>query len=114
MITIKVKDICQFAMFEQDGINLREKIQNALSTGDTILLDFDGISFFTTMFFNASVGWLVLNKGPEMVKKKITKINLNELGKTTWEHSYNNAIKLRENNDYLEAVKTFDEIEDYQ
>lgn len=112
MNTIKVKDICQFAMFEQDGVKLREEIQGLLKKGEKIQLDFSDVEFFTTMFFNASVGWIVLNLGPEILNENVTAIHLNTLGKTTWEHSYNNALKLRENNDYREAVMQYDSDED--
>lgn len=112
MTTIKVQTITQYAMFEQDGITLREAIADEIRKGNTVQLDFQGVEYFTTMFFNASIGWLVLNEGPEYVEKNIAPINLSELGKSTWDHSFDNAMRIRENRDYREAVRSYSDDED--
>ena len=111
MITINVKDISQYAMFEQDGIKLREAILKALQHEEMVILDFEGVDFFTTMYFNASIGWLVLTKGPSYVAEKIKTNNISELGQLTWKHSFENATRIGENEDYKEAVRCFNENE---
>ena len=109
MTTISVQSIAQYAMFEQDGIRLREAIINTLKNEKIVELDFDGVEYFTTMFFNASIGWLVLFKGPSYVKDRILFKNLSELGEQTWQHSFDNAIKIRNDDDYKDAVQNYDE-----
>ena len=109
MAVLKVSDVCRYAIFEQDGVALREKIMDVYDNGENVTLDFEGISLFATMFFNASVGWLVLRDGPETVNSRIKYINLSELGETTWKHSFNNAIQVRNDPVYQQAVQNYDE-----
>lgn len=114
MVVIKVKDICSYAVFEQDGIKLREAILREMAQGNDITLDFEGIDLFATMFFNASIGWIVLRDGPEVIEHNVSYTNLTELGQSTWEHSFQNAINVRNDPDYQEALKHYaeDESED--
>jgi len=93
MITIRVQTITKYAMFEQDGIRLREAICDALQKEAEVQLDFEGVEFFTTMFFNASIGWLFLSNGPLYIEEKIQIVNLTELGEITLKHSFENAKK---------------------
>lgn len=106
-MTIKVNEVCNYAIFEQDGIKLREAILSQLDKKEQIVLDFENIQFFATMFFNASIGWLVLRYGPEWINEKISKINLSDLGETTWKHSFDNAVQIRQDPAYKEAVAHF-------
>lgn len=109
MITINVNEIAIYAMFEQDGTKLREAIIEALKKDEVVQLDFKGVDYFTTMFFNASIGWLVLEEGPLYVENKVKVINLSELGKMTWQHSFENAKKIRDDKSYKEAIRCYDE-----
>lgn len=107
MIKIMVKDLCQYAIFEQDGIRLREEILKYYGKGDTITLDFTDISLFATMFFNASIGWLVLKDGAEVVSNNIIYTNLSVLGQATWKHSFENAVEVRANPLYKKALANY-------
>ena len=107
MTKIMVKDLCQYAIFEQDGIRLREEILRYYGKGNTIILDFTDISLFATMFFNASIGWLVLKDGTEVVSDNIIYTNLSDLGQTTWKHSFENAVEVRANPLYKEALTSY-------
>ncbi len=105
---IKVKDISPMALSEDSGLSLREKISNALnSNSDKIQIDFDNISIFTTMFFNASIGYFILNCGSEIMKK-IELINLSSLGRETFEHSKENAeiIHRKKNAEAIDNITT--------
>ena len=109
MVVIKVKDICPYSVFEQDGIKLRKVILHELEKNNTVRLDFEGIDLFATMFFNASIGFIVLKDGPEVIEKNVSYQNLTELGQSTWEHSFQNAIEVRNNPTYQEALRHYDE-----
>lgn len=92
-MTIIIKDFTTTALSEEAGYKLREKINEILSTGrnDIIELDFEGISLFSTAFFNASVGYFVLQMGPEKCKRLFKLINISDLGQDTYNHSLENA-----------------------
>lgn len=53
---IKVKDIANMAITEEQGFKLRAEIAKVIDSNDKITLDFDGITAFTTTFFSASIG----------------------------------------------------------
>ena len=110
--TIVVKNISTYAMFDTDGVKLREQILAAWAQGTTLVtLDFQGIELFATMFFNASIGWLILYKNPDYVSKHLQCINLSSLGKETYQHSYKNALMVKEDPSYRKALAEFSEEE---
>lgn len=110
--TIVVKNISTYAMFDTDGVKLRKQILAAWAQGTTLVtLDFQGIELFATMFFNASIGWLILYKNPDYVSKHLQCINLSSLGKETYQHSYDNALMVKENPSYQKALAEFSEEE---
>lgn len=79
----------------EDGMLLREKINEALKNEQEVTVDFDGIYVFTTMFFNACSGHFVLTNSIDWYNEKIKVINLNEMGLETHKHSIENAQKRR-------------------
>ena len=105
--TIYVKDICQYAMFDADGMLLRTKMLEAWNKGDSILLDFDHIGLFATMFFNASIGWFVMKYDPAEVEARIETRNLSQLGQDTYHHSFANAIAIKSHPDVQAALSTY-------
>lgn len=111
---IKVKDICKYAMFETDGEVLRKKVLDVLkrSPENTVVLDFEGISMFATMFFNASIGWILLHEKSELISSRISTRNLSELGEETWRHSYENAIEIAKNPEYIRILESYNPDED--
>lgn len=94
--TIKVIDFCKFAISEEKGLKLRELLLKNLSE-DKIVLDFEGISMFTTPFFNSSIGYFILQYGPELFDEKIEILGLQEMGQETYKHSYDNAVEFYNN-----------------
>lgn len=72
---------------------LRSVIQNEIEAGEDIELDFTGITRFTILFFNFSIGYFVIVLGTEEYDKRITLTGLNEFGESLYRCSYNNAIK---------------------
>lgn len=59
---------------------------------EKIIIDFEGVKFFTTQFFNSSIGKYVLEIGPSEFESKFEIINLSEVGQATFKHSYENAV----------------------
>ena len=60
MLQIKIKDICPMAMTEDQGFLVRSAMETAIKANEVIVLDFDGISLFATMFFNVSIGYYIV------------------------------------------------------
>lgn len=79
------------ALTESDGLKLRNAIEHILKNGSAVTLDFSGISLFATMFFNASIGHLVMTISPEKCDELIHITNISELGRDTYVHSFENA-----------------------
>lgn len=97
MAQIMIKEICSIAMTEEQGLSVRSAIAPFVDADEPVVLDFSGISLFATMFFNASIGYYVLEKGVEYCTQNIQMTNISPLGKETYDHSLSNAKEIREN-----------------
>ncbi|ADU27816.1 STAS-like domain-containing protein [Ethanoligenens harbinense] len=91
MQKVMVRDIATMALTESDGRKLRKAIEASLKDGETVELDFSGISLFATMFFNASIGNFVMKLSPDECAEKIRLTNISDLGMDTYLHSFENA-----------------------
>lgn len=93
MVKVIVKDLFSSAFSESRAIILRNEIKKILDRNESVLLDFTGISKYTTLFFNFSTGYFVSILGPNEYDNKIKLIGLSELGESTYRSSYENAIE---------------------
>ena len=93
MKIIAVKKLFSNAFSEKNALILRSEIQKLLNTKEKILIDFEGISKYTTLFFNFSTGYFISLLGVEKYNEKISLKGLSSLGKRTYQNSYKNAIK---------------------
>jgi len=91
-MTISIKSFTSNALSAEAGKKLRKYIIEAYEQNpdETIILDFSGIVLFATMFFNASIGYLVKERRQDILDK-ITTENITSLGTRTFEHSIQNA-----------------------
>lgn len=89
---IKVADYILTAFSIEDAAVLTPIIDAELKAASEIVLDFSGIKFFTTLFFNNAVTKYVLSLGLNEYEKKFDLINLSEVGKSTYKYSLDNAI----------------------
>lgn len=92
MTSIKIKDFLPSAFSNEQAEILKSKINDVLDD-DKIILDFSGITKYTTLFFNFSTGYFFNLLGKEEYDSKFEIQNLNELGESTYIHSYNNSVK---------------------
>lgn len=90
-VKIIIKDFTTTALSEDAGILLRQHISDFLDKDQIIELDFEGISLFSTTFFNASIGFFVLQMGPDKCKRLFKLVNISDLGQDTYDHSLENA-----------------------
>ena len=73
---------------------LRDEIKKLLDAGaQKIEIDFSGITVFTTLFFNFSTGVFINEMGKEKYDTIFEITNLDDLGESTYNHSYNNCIR---------------------
>ena len=100
MNVIRVADIIENAFSSNQAEILKEEIQKYLDENKEVCLDFDGIDKFTTLFFNFSTGYFISRLGKEQYDKLVTLKNLTALGESTYNNSYQNAIR----DDYENAV----------
>lgn len=107
MNIIKVKEIISNGLSENDGLLIRKKIQDLLKQSEEkIILDFSEINLFATPFFNSFIGYFVIQYNPEKVSELIELINISELGKETYQHSFNNAKNFYQKNINTDNIGT--------
>lgn len=101
LINDKVGPRC---IIKEDGQKIYDIIHGALKSGDTVYLDFEGVSQFASPFFNFAVGQL-LKDIPESNLRQLLQIeHLNETGKLVVERVIENAAKYHGDKDYQKIV----------
>ena len=107
MITINVANFLQSAFSNDQAEMLKGKIEEALNKEEKITIDFKGITKFTTLFFNFSTGYFITTLGKKKYDDIFQVVNLNELGQSTYNHSYNNCIRDEQsgNSDILSKIR---------
>jgi len=106
---IKVKELMEMAFSYEDGMKLRETINELLKTENSVTVDFQDIYVFTTMFFNACSGHFVFTNSLDWYNDKIKVINLCMMGQETHKHSIENAQRRRSEKDSEITKKTISE-----
>lgn len=89
---IKANNYIKTGFSADDATELDKIIMASFSKGEKIVVDFEGIKIFTTLFFNNVFAKYILKMGPEEYKTRFTIENLSELGQTTYQHSFDNAV----------------------
>lgn len=88
---IKIKDITDMAITEEQGFKLRAEINKVIENNNKIILDFTGIQLFTTTFFSASIGYFVLKYSPKECKDRFILTNFSKAGTHAYQCSFENA-----------------------
>ena len=101
---IKISSITTMAMTEDAGMQLRNEMCKAIQQEESVVLDFEGIELFATPFFNASIGYFVMQLSPDKYQDRVNVKNLSDLGRETYSHSYQNAVSVYENKTDLEMI----------
>lgn len=90
---IKVIDHIDTAFSIEDAECLERQFIDYVEKEDVIVLDFEGIEYFTTLFFNNAISKYVLLLSKDVYDKRFKIIGLSEVGETTYNHSLENAIE---------------------
>lgn len=90
---IKATDYIKTAFSANDAEELGQAISPLLDGLEKIVVDFDGITIFTTLFFNNAFAKFLMEIGPKKYNERFCLKNLTELGESTYKHSIENAVK---------------------
>lgn len=89
---IKAVDFIKTGFSADDATKLDAVIEPLVKNSGKIIVDFKGITIFTTLFFNNVFAKYILQIGPDAYNQKFELKNLSELGATTYQHSFENAV----------------------
>ena len=91
---VKVCEKIKTAFSLEDAEVISKILRTALEAKDKdviIELDFDGVRYFTTLFFNNAIVKFVGEIGPERYFEVFKLKNLSDVGMTTYKHSLESA-----------------------
>lgn len=89
---IPAKNYIQTGFSAADAQKLDIIIQPLFAKREKIVIDFDEIKIFTTLFFNIVLAKYVMEIGPDEYDHLFELKNLTEIGDVTYLHSLENAI----------------------
>lgn len=101
------------AISMQSGQFLYNAIQTNLSKNEKIQVDFDGVKYFASPFFNASFGYLLKDMTVENLTEHIEVMNITEVGRRLLNLVITNAINFYKNSNEQNKIiisKNADEI----
>jgi hypothetical protein len=87
----------------QDGLRLNELIEPVLARGEAVVLDYEGMDRFTTVFFTSSIGLLIEKDTPNRLPELLQHENLPHMGQLALSLATDNAIRRRENPRWAQA-----------
>lgn len=90
---IKMKELSSTAFDVEDANLLKAKIEKALAQNEKITIDFEGIEFFSSVFFNHVFLHYAKNLGKEKYDSIFHLINLDEIGTDDYVDFYNSVLK---------------------
>lgn len=91
-------------IIEQDGQKVYDVIHDHLKNGETVTLDFDGVSQFASPFFNFAIGQLLKDIQEVDLRRLLQIQHLNETGRMVFERVIENAAKYHGDKDYRKIV----------
>lgn len=102
---LSIKDLIgPRCIIKDDGQKIFDAIHGALQNGETVTLDFAGVTQFASPFFNFAIGQL-LKDSPEPDLRRLLQIaHLNETGTLVFERVIENAAKYHGDKDYRKIV----------
>jgi hypothetical protein len=89
---------------KEDGQKIYDAVHWALQNGETVTLDFEGVSQFAGPFFNFAIGQLLKDISEVDLRRLLHIKNLNSAGKHLVERVIENAVKCYGEKDYYKIV----------
>ncbi len=91
-------------IIKEDGQKIYNAIHGALRDGETVTLDFEGVSQFASPFFNFAIGQLLKDIDKVDLERLLRNEHLNETGKLVVERVIENAARYHSDKDYRKIV----------
>jgi len=88
---ILAKNYIETGFSADDAGKLDVIIKPLFDKREQIIIDFEGIRIFTTLFFNTALAKYVMEIGPDKYEGLFELKNLSEVGEVTYQHSLDNA-----------------------
>ena len=88
----------------EDGQRVYDAIYETLKKGETVKLDFSGVTQFASPFFNFAIGQLLKDIKEDDIRHLLQIENLNETGKLVVERVIENASLYHTDVDYRRIV----------
>jgi hypothetical protein len=103
---ISIKDkIGPRCIIKEDGQKIYDEIHSPLKQGETITLDFNGVTQFASPFFNLAIGQLLKDLSEDDLRQLLQIENLTETGRLVVERVIENAVKYHGNKDHRKIVE---------
>lgn len=90
---IKMKELSTGASCNRDAEKLAKEIEKALTKKEKIIIDFEGIERYATLFFNFSLLPYARQFGKQKYDETFTILNLSDFGQKVYNCFYKNSIK---------------------
>jgi hypothetical protein len=91
-------------IIREDGQKVYDIIHNPLRRGNTITLDFAGVTQFASPFFNFALGQLLKDVKEEDLRKLLKIINLESIGLTVVRRVIENASQYQTDVNYQKVI----------
>lgn len=90
---IKAIDYIENGFSADDANKIIPLIQKALDQGDIAIVDFTGVKYYTTLFFNLAFTKYIGKLDKDKYNERIRPIGLTKAGQSAYDHSYENAVE---------------------
>ena len=88
-----MKELSTGASCNRDAEKLAKEIEKALAKKEKIIIDFEGIERYATLFFNFSLLPYARQFGKQKYDETFTIINLSDFGKEVYSWFYEDAVE---------------------
>ena len=91
-------------IIKEDGQKIYDTIVELLMKGDTVTLDFEGVTQFASPFFNFAIGQLLKNIKERVLFSLLQLEHLNETGELIVDRVIENATRYHGSEDFRKIV----------
>lgn len=103
MNTILVSTFTNEAASKTKGKILRAELEKYITAKEDVSVDFSGIDYFASPFFNTSFGSLAISFGFDTIEK-IQLLNIADVGRDTYDTSIDNAKLISSKPEFTEEI----------
>ena len=102
---LMIKDIIgPRCIIKEDGQRVYDAIHEKLKAGESVKLDFSGVTQFASPFFNFAIGQLLIDVKEDELKRLLQVDHLDHTGQIVFKRVIENASQYHTNVDYKKIV----------